>query len=112
MTSKQIFLTSFAATALALAGAAHATTFKVAVGDAQGGTQWELGTNFKAAFETKTGGKHKVDLFPNGQLGSEEATVNDAQHGHAGLLDPGDQQHHPVLADGRCPDPALRDPER
>ena len=81
MTSKQIFLTSFAATALALAGAAHATTFKVAVGDAQGGTQWELGTTFKAAFEKKTGGKHKADLFPNGQLGSEEATVSNAQMG-------------------------------
>ncbi|MEO9148033.1 MAG: TRAP transporter substrate-binding protein, partial [Burkholderiaceae bacterium] len=35
-------------------------------------------------FEEKTGGKHKVDLFPNGQLGSEENTVSNAQ---MGLLD-------------------------
>ncbi len=39
-----------AATALAAAGVA-AKTFKVAVGDAQGGTQWELATTFKTAFE-------------------------------------------------------------
>jgi TRAP-type C4-dicarboxylate transport system substrate-binding protein len=60
---------------------AQAATFKMAVGDAQGGTQWELATSFKAAFEAKTAGKHKVDLFPNGQLGSEEATVSNAQMG-------------------------------
>ncbi|MEO8250011.1 MAG: C4-dicarboxylate ABC transporter substrate-binding protein, partial [Burkholderiales bacterium] len=62
----------FATVALFAASSASATTFKVAVGDAQGSTQWELGTFFKKAFEEKTGGKHKVDLFPNGQLGSEE----------------------------------------
>lgn len=71
----------FAASAMLLAGAAHAANFKVAVGDAQGGTQWELATSFKSAFEKKTAGKHKVDLFPNGQLGSEEATVSNAQLG-------------------------------
>lgn len=71
----------FAATAMMLAGAAQAATFKVAVGDAQGGTQWELATRFKAAFEKKTAGKHRADLFPNGQLGSEEATVSNAQLG-------------------------------
>jgi tripartite ATP-independent transporter DctP family solute receptor len=70
-----------AVAALFGAGSAFAATFKVAVGDAQGGTQWELGVQFKKAFEAKTGGKHKVDLFPNGQLGSEEATVSSAQMG-------------------------------
>lgn len=70
-----------AATTLLSAPVAMATTFKVAVGDAQGGTQWELATTFKKAFEQKTGGKHKVDLFPNGQLGSEENTVSNAQMG-------------------------------
>lgn len=74
-------LAAITAAALLAATAAHATTFKVAVGDAQGGTQWELATKFKAAFEQKTGGRHKVDLFPNGQLGSEEATVSNAQLG-------------------------------
>lgn len=69
-----------AGTLLASTGA-WATTFKVAVGDAQGGTQWELATKFKQVFEQKTGGKHKLDLFPNGQLGSEEDTVNNAAMG-------------------------------
>jgi tripartite ATP-independent transporter DctP family solute receptor len=72
---------AFAAAALFGASLAHAATFKVAVGDAQGGTQWELATAFKKAFEQRTGGKHKADLFPNGQLGSEEATVSNAQLG-------------------------------
>ncbi len=43
-----------------------------------------MGTFFKKTFEEKTGGKHKIDLFPNGQLGSEENTVSNAQ---MGLLD-------------------------
>lgn len=75
---------ALAAAGLLAASSVSATTFKVAVGDAQGGTQWELGTAFKKAFEAKTGGKHKIDLFPNGQLGSEENTVSNAQ---MGLLD-------------------------
>lgn len=70
-----------AAGALFMAQGAAAATFKVAIGDAQGGTQWELATRFKTLFEQKTGGKHKLDLFPNGQLGSEEATVSNAQMG-------------------------------
>lgn len=74
-------VTFFAASAVALSGSAFATTYKVAVGDAQGGTQWELATTFKKAFEQKTGGKHKIDLFPNGQLGSEEVTINNAAMG-------------------------------
>lgn len=70
-----------AASLVAAAPSALATTFKMAVGDAAGGTQWELGTSFAKSFEQKTGGKHKVDLFPNGQLGSEEDTVNNASMG-------------------------------
>ena len=85
MKFKQLAIIPALATAALLAAAgAHATTFKVAVGDAQGSTQWELGTFFQKAFAEKTGGKHKVDLFPNGQLGSEENTVSNAQ---MGLLD-------------------------
>ncbi len=75
---------ALATAALFVAPGVSATTFKVAVGDAQGSTQWELGTFFKKKFEEKTGGKHKIDLFPNGQLGSEENTVSNAQ---MGLLD-------------------------
>lgn len=70
-----------AASSFFLGGSALATTFKVAVGDAQGSTQWEMAKKFKSVFETKTAGKHKVDLFPNGQLGSEETTVNSASMG-------------------------------
>ncbi|NYT75915.1 TRAP transporter substrate-binding protein [Alcaligenaceae bacterium] len=65
-----------------MASAAHATTFKVAVGDAAGGTQWEMASKFAEVLQEKT--KHEVQLFPNGQLGDEQATVNDAA---MGLLD-------------------------
>lgn len=79
---KNVLLSFVAAASLvAAAPSALATTFKMAVGDAAGGTQWELGTSFAKSFEQKTGGKHKVDLFPNGQLGSEEDTINNASMG-------------------------------
>ncbi|WP_408607694.1 TRAP transporter substrate-binding protein [Enterovibrio coralii] len=61
-----------------------AQTFKMALGDAAGGTQWELGKTFAEKLSDKTGGKAKVDLFPNGQLGTEQDTVNNAA---IGLLD-------------------------
>lgn len=64
---------------LTLPSMAVAKRFKVAVGDAAGGTQWELGTKFKEELEKRT--KHKVKLFPNGQLGSEQDTVNEASIG-------------------------------
>ncbi|RDE18842.1 C4-dicarboxylate ABC transporter substrate-binding protein [Motiliproteus coralliicola] len=60
---------------------AEAKTFKVAVGDAGGSPQHELGKKFAEAFKEKTGGKHKAKLFLNGQLGSEQDTVNDAAIG-------------------------------
>jgi len=73
---------SVAAVALILASpVATAKNFKMALGDAQGGTQWELGQKFAELFKEKAGGKHKVRLFPNGQLGSEQDTVNDAALG-------------------------------
>lgn len=78
---KNSLLALLATTAIVISGNTFAATFKVAVGDAQGGTQWELATKFKKSFEEKTAGKHKVDLFPNGQLGSEEETVNNAAMG-------------------------------
>ncbi len=60
---------------------AQAKTFKVAVGDGAGGTQHELGKKFVSSLEAKTGGKHTAKLFLNGQLGSEQDTVNDAAIG-------------------------------
>ncbi len=80
----KILLLPVAAAAALLAVPAHAATFKMAIGDAAGGTQWELGQEFAKRFKEKTGGKHKISLFPNGQLGSEEDTVNNAA---MGLLD-------------------------
>ncbi|GGI78821.1 Taurine transporter periplasmatic component [Shewanella hanedai] len=58
-----------------------ADTFKMALGDAAGGTQWELGQKFQTLLSEKTGGKTTVDLFPNGQLGNEQDTVNNASMG-------------------------------
>ncbi|MBY6029445.1 TRAP transporter substrate-binding protein [Halomonas sp. DP8Y7-1] len=62
----------------------HAATWKMALGDAAGGTQYELGSTFATLIEEKSGGEINVDLFPNGQLGSEQDTVNNAS---MGLLD-------------------------
>lgn len=70
-----------AASSFCVGGSALATTFKVAVGDAQGSAQWEMASKFKSSFEAKTAGKHKIDLFPNEQLGGEETTVNSASMG-------------------------------
>lgn len=82
---KTVLMPVLAAASLLLgAPGAMAATFKMAIGDAAGGTQWELGTHFAKSFGEKTGGKHKVDLFPNGQLGDEQDTVNNAA---MGLLD-------------------------
>lgn len=79
---KPLLVNLFAAAAMVAASGAYAATFKVAVGDAAGGTQWEMATKFAEVLQEKT--DHKVDLFPNGQLGDEQATVNDAA---MGLLD-------------------------
>ncbi|MDO5102000.1 MAG: TRAP transporter substrate-binding protein [Lautropia sp.] len=80
-TFKKLGLSLAAVGLLGMSAGVSAKTFKMAIGDAQGGTQWELATTFKKAFEEETGGKHKVSLFPNGQLGSEEDTVNNAAMG-------------------------------
>lgn len=82
MTFKTTTLVSLlAASSFFVGGSAWATTFKVALGDAQGSAQWEMASKFKSSFEAKTGGKHKADLFPNGQLGDEQSTVNSASIG-------------------------------
>lgn len=67
--------------ALAVAAPAQAKNFKVAVGDSGGSTQEVGGLAFKAALEELSGGKHTATLFLNGQLGSEQDTVNDAAIG-------------------------------
>lgn len=70
--------------ALIASTGAEAKTFKMALGDAAGGTQDAAGKKFAEVFAEKTGGKHDIAMFHNGQLGSEQDTVNDAA---MGLLD-------------------------
>ncbi|RBW56894.1 TRAP transporter substrate-binding protein [Ruegeria sp. A3M17] len=67
--------------ALMVAGAADAKNFKIAVGDSAGSAQEALGLAFVKALEEKSGGAHTATLFLNGQLGSEQDTVNEAAIG-------------------------------
>ncbi len=71
-----------AVVAVAMSGApAQAKKFKIAVGDSAGSAQEALGKAFVAELEKGSGGKHTATLFLNGQLGSEQDTVNDAAIG-------------------------------
>lgn len=82
LTSKLTRMATVAvATTVLTLGAAHAKNFKMALGDGAGGTQENAGKEFIKAFTELTGGKHEVAMFLNGQLGSEQDTVNDAAIG-------------------------------
>jgi len=72
------------AACLAFSTSSMAATWKMALGDTAGGTQYELGKNFAEQIEKRSNGKITVDLFPNSQLGSEQDTLNNAS---MGLLD-------------------------
>lgn len=67
--------------ALVISLPASAKNFKVAVGDSGGSTQEVGGLAFKKSLEELSGGKHTATLFLNGQLGSEQDTVNEAAIG-------------------------------
>jgi len=67
--------------ALAVAAPAQAKNFRIAVGDSGGSTQEVGGLAFIEALEELSGGQHTATLFLNGQLGSEQDTVNDAAIG-------------------------------
>lgn len=88
MRRRQTLITATAvATAFVLGSALSAsaqTSFKVAVGDAHGSAQHELGLKFVEELEARTDGAYTAELFLNGQLGSEQDTVNEAA---MGLLD-------------------------
>ena len=58
-----------------------AANWNIAVGDGGGSAQEALGLKFIEQLEAKTGSKHSAKLFLNGQLGSEQDTVNDAALG-------------------------------
>ena len=84
MKLKSILTTAMcvAASAMLLAPIdADAKRFKIAVGDAGGSAQHELGKKFVEELKRLSGGKHSAKLFLNGQLGSEQDTVNDAAMG-------------------------------
>ncbi len=55
--------------------------WKMAIGDAAGSTQEIIGAKFSEIVKEKTNGEIIIELFPNGQLGSEQATVNDIMLG-------------------------------
>ncbi|EPX78569.1 TRAP transporter substrate-binding protein [Litoreibacter arenae] len=61
--------------------AADAKNFKIAVGDSGGSSQEATGKAFVEALEELSGGEHTGTLFLNGQLGSEQDTVNEAAIG-------------------------------
>ena len=63
---------------LVFSSAPFAANWNVAVGDGGGSAQEALGIKFNEVLKEKTGGKHSTKLFLNGQLGSEQDTVNDA----------------------------------
>lgn len=73
-----------AAVGLVMSQNALAETWRMAVGDAEGGTQFAMGQKFAELIHEKTDGQISVDMFPNGQLGDEQSTLNDAA---MGLLD-------------------------
>lgn len=81
---KLILPMAVSAVSLALSTNAVAATWRMAVGDAAGGTQYELATKYAELIEEKTDGEVTVNIFPNNQLGSEQDTVNNAS---MGLLD-------------------------
>jgi tripartite ATP-independent transporter DctP family solute receptor len=54
---------------------------KMAVGDAEGGTQYEMGKKFAELLEKNTDGILSAHLFPNSQLGSEQETVQNCRLG-------------------------------
>ena len=78
------FAMAVSAAALLAAAPAMAKEYNIAVGDGPGSAQDALGKAFVAALEEKSGGEHTATLFLNGQLGSEQDTINDAA---MGLLD-------------------------
>lgn len=58
-----------------------AETWKMALGDGMGSTQEVLGLKFAEIVKEKTGGEISIEIFPGGQLGSEQATATDVSTG-------------------------------
>ncbi|WP_271271519.1 TRAP transporter substrate-binding protein [Aliamphritea hakodatensis] len=69
------------AAGLLFSASALSANWNIAVGDGGSSAQEALGLKFIELLEAKTGGKHSAKLFLNGQLGSEQDTVNDVALG-------------------------------
>ena len=78
MHKNKIVKTLALTTAVLFSTGAFSATWKMALGDGGGSTQDVLSKKFVELFEKKTNSKHKIERFLNGQLGSEQDTVNDA----------------------------------
>lgn len=74
-------ITTAALAIMLVASPASAKRFKIAVGDSGGSSQESTGLAFVEALEELSGGKHTAKMFLNGQLGSEQDTVNEAAIG-------------------------------
>lgn len=66
---------------ITFSGVQAKTEWKMALGDASGGTQWALGERFARLVEAYTGDEITFALFPNGQLGSEQETIANCRLG-------------------------------
>jgi tripartite ATP-independent transporter DctP family solute receptor len=64
-------------TTVLFSAGAFSATWKMALGDGGGSTQDVLSEKFVELFDAKTNGENKIERFLNGQLGSEQDTVND-----------------------------------
>lgn len=78
---KVLSLAASVALAATFSTVSYAKNFKIAVGDGGGSAQEAMGLKFVEELQTRTGGEHTAKLFINGQLGSEQDTVNDAAIG-------------------------------
>lgn len=83
-TKRKILAVAVASVGMIISHGVLAETWRMALGDAEGGTQFAMGKKFAELIHERTDGQVRVDLFPNGQLGSEQDTVSSAS---MGLLD-------------------------
>ena len=60
---------------------AKKVSWKMALGDAPGGSQWIVGKSFSEQLAAATNGDVDVQLFPTSQLGSEQETVQNCRLG-------------------------------
>ncbi|WP_028299071.1 TRAP transporter substrate-binding protein [Oceanospirillum beijerinckii] len=81
MLKKRVIKPLAIAAGLLLSANVMAANFKMSVGDGEGSAQQVMGLKFAELLAEKTNNKHKAKLFLNGQLGSEQDTVNDAAIG-------------------------------